>query len=259
LAPMHTWLPDAHSKAPSPVSALLSGALLNIAFLAILRFKVLTDISAGLDFSREIMMFFGIVSLLVAGFIILVQKNYKRLMAYSSIEHMGIAALGIGFGGIGIFYTLLHLIYHSLAKSLLFFTAGNVFLKYSTTKIAKVRGVLTSLPTTALLLIIGFLAITGVPPFGLFITEFNILSSGIMAHPVYVVIALFCLALAFAGFLRHISHMVFGEKPDEMEKGEANIWTVIPPATLAILLIILSFYLPAPLKTLLINAAGIIK
>src|SRR3989338_370833 len=124
LAPMHTWLPDAHSKAPSPISALLSGALLNVALLAILRFKIVTDSVVGPDFSQNLLIFFGILSMVVAAFIIFVQKSFKRLLAYSSIEHMGIAAVGFGFGGIGTFAALLHLLYHSLAKSLLFLTAG---------------------------------------------------------------------------------------------------------------------------------------
>src|SRR3990172_6814995 len=134
LAPMHTWLPDAHSKTPSPISAMLSGALLNVALLAILKFKLITDAALGPVFSQNILIFFGIFSIAIPAFIIIVQKNYKRLFAYSSIEHMGIVALGFGFGGLGSFAALLHIIYHSLVKSILFFSAGNVLLKYGSTK-----------------------------------------------------------------------------------------------------------------------------
>jgi hydrogenase-4 component F len=251
LVPMHTWLPDAHSKAPVPISSLLSGVLLNVAFLAILRFKLIIDTSIGAQFSQNLLIFFGTVSILVAAFIILAQKNYKRMLAYSSIEHMGIMALGFGFGGIGVFAAMLHMVYHSLAKSVLFLSAGNIFLKYSSTKIANVRGVLSALPVTGILFLLGFLAITGVPPFGIFITEFYILSSGISAHPIIVIIILFALALTFVGFLRSISAMVFGDSPKEVSKGETNRWLLIPPALLIGILIIISFFLPQFIKSLI--------
>jgi hydrogenase-4 component F len=259
LAPMHTWLPDAHSKAPAPVSALLSGALLNVALLSILRLKIVTDVAIGQSFSQGLMIFFGTLSIVIAAFIILGQKSYKRLMAYSSIEHMGIASLGFGFGGVGVFFALLHMIYHSITKSLLFFVSGNVFLKYSSTKIAKVKGVITSLPVTGTLLVIAFLAITGVPPFGIFITEFSILSAGIANHIIYSIIVLFCLALVFVGFFRHIVHLIFGHSSEKETKGENGFWTLLTPIILALLLVVLSFYLPAPLKTLISSASSLIK
>jgi hydrogenase-4 component F len=254
LTPMHTWLPDAHSKAPSPVSALLSGALLNCALLAILKFKIITDVVLGAAFSQNLLIFFGIISIAIPAFIIIVQKNYKRLFAYSSVEHMGIITLGFGFGGIGSFAALLHMVYHSLAKSILFFCAGNVLLKYGSTKIAHVKGVLTAIPVTGTVLFLAFLSITGVPPFGLFLTEVYILTGGIALHPLVVIIALLLLALIFVGFLRFISAMVFGKPADPAEQGEANALTIVPPVVLLALLITLSVYLPEPLK-IWINAA----
>ena len=259
LAPMHTWLPDAHSKAPSPISALLSGALLNVALLAILRFKIVTDSVVGPDFSQNLLIFFGILSMVVAAFIIFVQKNFKRLLAYSSIEHMGIAAVGFGFGGIGTFAALLHLLYHSLAKSLLFLTAGNIFLKYSSTKIAKVKGLLSSMPVTGVVFIAGFLAITGVPPFGIFVTEFFILSAGFASHTVSSIVMLAALALIFAGFLRHVSQMVFGEKPENVLKGEISRLASMTPLAVMVALAVLSVYIPGPLKELLVSAASLIQ
>lgn len=258
FAPMHTWLPDAHGKAPVPVSALLSGVLLNVALLAVLRFKVITDSVVGVNFSQDLLIFFGALSVVVAAFIIYVQKGYKRMLAYSSIEHMGIMALGFGFGGIGTGAAILHMIYHSITKSLLFFSVGNIFLKYSSTKIANVRGALTTLPVTGVLFIVGFLAIAGVPPFGTFITEFYILSAGITAHPVITVIALAALALAFAGLLRHVVAMCFGEPNEGVGVGENSTWTIVPPVVLAIILIILSFYLPLTLRMILNGVASII-
>src|SRR3989339_1655448 len=157
LAPMHTWLPDAHSKAPSPISALLSGALLNVAFLAILRFKIITDSVVERSFSDMLLIGFGLLSVGIAALIILVQKKYKRLFAYSSIEHMGIIALGCGFGGPGVWAALLHMIYHSVAKSLLFFVSGSLFLKYGLSKISNIKGVAAVLPISAFLLFCGFL------------------------------------------------------------------------------------------------------
>ncbi|MDD2823260.1 MAG: proton-conducting transporter membrane subunit [Candidatus Daviesbacteria bacterium] len=259
LAPMHTWLPDAHSKAPPPISALLSGALLNIAMMAILRFKIVTDAAVGNYFSQNLLIFFGVISIAIPAFIIIVQKNYKRLFAYSSIEHMGIMAIGFGFGGIGTFGALLHMIYHSLTKSVLFFSAGNIFLKYSSTRIANVKGVLSSMPTTGIVLLIGFLAIIGMPPFGIFITEFYILSSGITKFPLVVGLILILLILIFVGFLKHIVDIAFSQKEESMNKDEANIFTIFPAIFLLVLFIFTSLYLPQPLKSLIDTAVTLLN
>ena len=259
LVPMHTWLPDAHSKAHSPISALVSGALLNCALLAILKFKLITDAALGAAFSQKLLIFFGMISIAIPAFIIIVQKNYKRLFAYSSIEHMGIITLGFGFGGFGSFAALLHMIYHSLAKSILFFSAGNCLLKYGSTKIERVRGVLETLPGTGKVLFLGFLAITGVPPFGIFLTEVYILAAGIASHPFVVVIAILLLALIFVGFLRFIAAMVFGTAPEPVAQGEVNRLTIVPPIILLALLIGVSVYLPPPLKAWISAAAALIQ
>jgi hydrogenase-4 component F len=259
LVPMHTWLPDAHSKAPSPISALLSGALLNVAMLAILRFKAVTDAAVSPWFSQDLMIFFGTISIVVAAFIMFPQKNFKRLFAYSSIEHMGIMSLGFGFGGIGTFAALLHMIYHSLAKSVLFCSAGNILLKFGSTKIVKVKGVLAALPVTGAILIAGFLAITGTPPFGTFITEFYILSAGLTEHPVIVIVVLAMLALVFIGFLRHVVAMAYSKRAEPLARGEGAYLTTVPPLALMTILIVLGFVLPAPLKSLLETAASLIR
>lgn len=259
FAPMHTWLPDAHSKAPAPISSLLSGVLLSVAFLAVLRFRSITNGAIGNEFTGNLLIAFGTFSMVIAAFIIFVQPNYKRLLAYSSIEHMGIAALGFGFGGLGIFAALLHLVYHALTKSMLFFAAGNTFLKYSTTKIARVRGLLSRLPLTGILLLIGFLAITGVPPFGIFITEFYIFSAGAAHHIFPTIVALLAAVLIFAGFLHHFSGMIFGSAPAEITKGESNILTLVSPLVLVALLVYLGFFLPGPLLSLLNAAAALTK
>lgn len=261
FVPMHTWLPDAHSKAPAPVSALLSGVLLNVAFLGLLRFKVVADASLGPEFSSSLLMMFGVISMLVAALLIFVQKSYKRLLAYSSIEHMGIAALGFGFGGAGAAAALLHMLYHALGKSLLFLSAGNIFLRYSSTKIAHVRGMLHAMPTTAVLFMIGFLAITGVPPFGTFLTEFAILTEGMSAHPIFALAALAAIVFVFVGFFRHLSSMFFDTVPavahDEVFARRERMSLLAPIAALALALIVLSVFLPPTLQTLIATAVAV--
>ena len=254
LAPMHTWLPDAHSKAPVPISALLSGVLLNVAFVAVLRFKAITDLSVGSGFTQKLLIVFGLISIVVATFIIFTQKNYKRLLAYSSIENMGIISLGFGFGGIGIFAAVLHMIYHALAKSTLFLSAGNIFLKYSSTKIAKVRGVISTLPVTSILFLTSFFIITGAPPFGIFFTKMYILSAGIQKYPALTILVIFLIALLFVGFFKQVIAMMFGKPADEIKKGEGSIWLLIPPFILIAIVFYLSFSLPPFLHTLINNA-----
>lgn len=250
LAPMHTWLPDAHSKAPVPISALLSGVLLNVAFLAMLRFKVITDSSTGHDFTGNLLMAFGLLSIIIPALIIFTQKNYKRLLAYSSIENMGVTALGFGFGGIASFGAILHMIYQAFAKSILFFSAGNVLLKYGSTKIANIKGVLSSIPITGVIFLLGFLAATGIPPFGIFFTEVTIFSVGIINHPIISFIAILFLALIFIGFLRLVVQMLFGNPSPDIKKGE-SFYLAVPSLILMIIIIVTSVYLPASIKSLI--------
>ena len=169
FVPMHSWLPDAHAEAPSPISALLSGVLLNCAMYALLRFDAITGRAIGAGFSHTLLLIFGGISIVVAGLLMIVQRDLKRLLAYSSIEHMGIVAIGVGLGGaLGLYGALLHAFNHSLAKTLLFFTAGNVREHFSTLRMERIRGMARSLPWTSSGLIVGSLAIVGMPPFGLF-------------------------------------------------------------------------------------------
>ncbi len=259
LAPMHTWLPDAHSKAPVPISALLSGVLLNIALIAVLRFRAITDATAGGDFTQNLLIALGLFSIVIAACIILIQKNYKRMLAYSSIENMGILALGFGFGGVATIAALLHMIYHSLAKSTLFLSSGNIFLTYSSTKIAKIRGVLTSLPVTGVVFFTCILAIAGLPPFGIFFTKLYILFAGAGAHPYIVATALVAFAIVFIGFLRHATGMLFGEPTEDIIPNiERDRLLIAAPIILMTLLATLSVYLPETLATLLMNASKLI-
>lgn len=256
LAPMHTWLPDAHSKAPAPISALLSGVLLNVALVVVLRFKIITDMAIGKYFTQNLLIVFGLLSILIAALIILSQNNYKRLLAYSSIENMGIMALGFGFGGLGSLGAIFHMVYHALMKSALFLSAGTIFLRYGSTKIHKIKGVLTTLPITGAFFLIGFFAITGTPPFGIFFSKVLILVEGIKTYPVASVFALFFMVILFIGFFKNITAMIFGEKPKEIEVGDENIWLIVPPLILIVVFIVLSFFIPPFLLTLINNAAS---
>jgi hydrogenase-4 component F len=259
FVPMHTWLPDAHSKAPVPISALLSGVLLNIALVGILRFRTVVDATVDPAFTSSLLIGFGIVSLMVAAFIIYVQKNYKRLLAYSSIEHMGVIALGFGVGGAGVFFALFHMLYHALLKPILFFSAGNFFLKYSSTKIAQVRGALSVVPVSAVLFFAALLAVAGVPPSGIFFTELGILSAGIGSHPYVMMLMLAGLLIIFAGFIRHGSAMLFGEAPSDIPRGEVSNWTVVSIAFLFVVFAAVSFAVPASLTALISHAAALIN
>lgn len=254
FVPMHTWKPSAYGKSPAPIGALFSGALLPVAFLIILKFKAITDSAVGPEFSRQLLIAFGLLSVAVPAFIILIQRDYKRLLAYSSIENAGMMALGFGFGGIGVIAALLHLIYHSLVKSALFFLSGNILLKYHSAKIANVKGALSALPVTSTLFILGIFACAGMPPFGIFFTKMFILSAGMAARPFVAIMALIFVSIVFVGFLKHASAMVFGDKPADIPKGEEGILLVIPPLVLIAVALILSFYLPPFLHTLINNS-----
>ncbi|HIH45384.1 MAG TPA: hydrogenase 4 subunit F, partial [Candidatus Methanoperedenaceae archaeon] len=202
LAPMHTWLPDAHSEAPSPVSALLSGVLLNCAMYAIIRFQAITARSTGQEFTSSLLIGFGLLSIGIAVPFILLQEDYKRLLAYSSVEHMGIIALGIGFGGVfGIFGAMLHMFNHAVTKSMMFFGAGNILQQQKTREIFNLSGIVKSMPATGAMFVIGTLAITGSPPFSIFISEFTILVSGFsQGHIIASVLFLLFIIMIFAGF-----------------------------------------------------------
>lgn len=265
FVPMHTWLPDAHGKAPAPISALLSGVLLNTSFLAILRFKQVADLSAGTAFTAHLFILFGCMAIFIMAFTLLFQRNYKRLLAYSSIENMGIISLGFGFGGVGVFGAILHMVYHAIAKSALFFCAGNFLLKYSTTKIRNISGAIKALPVTAPLLFIGIFAITGVPPFGTFLSKFSILSSGAKHHHLLILALAPLLGLVFIGFLRNFTAMIFGDQgkanaadtgEGTITQGEAGVFTVVPIILLLVTLLALSIHLPAVLYNLIQTAAG---
>lgn len=258
LAPLHTWLPDAHSEAPSIVSALLSGALLNCAFLGILRgFQVC--VAAGLGpFAGQLLIGFGLLSMAVAGCIILGQADYKRMLAYSSVEHVGILALGIGLGGAATFGAFLHAINHSLTKAMLFFLAGNLIAVFRSKSALQVRGILRILPVSGVLWLAGFLAITGSPPFGTFLSEFTILRSALDQGSFWVA-ALYVafLGLAFVAMSMICLRMAQGTPPGGWE-GPPHVEPLLaigPPMALGVLVLLLGLYVPQRLSMVLHEAA----
>ena len=231
LAPMHSWLPDAHSESPAPISAMLSGALLNGAMLGIVRFLTIADAAQVGVLARTTLVTLGVVSLLVGALFIVRQNGIKRLMAYSSVEHMGVVALGFGFGGpLGVAGALYHMLNHSLNKSLMFFGAGNVMRGFGSKEIGDIRGVWARNSAHGALWLAGAAAITGAPPFGLFLSELVILRAGLehgFGWAVYAMVVL--LIVIFIGFLNHFRGMYFGLAPDaEAPPLRLSNWCVAP-------------------------------
>lgn len=214
LVPLHNWLPDAHSEGPTPISAVLSGLLLNIALYALVRCKALVDGSTQTHLAGNIMMGFGIISILVAAFSLLRQKDIKRMFSYSSIEHMGIATFAFGLGGtIATYGALLHMLVHSLAKSSIFFSVGLASQMNRTQDMDKIKGLIKGNPLVGWGLMFGVMAIAGMPPFGIFTSEFLILTATIKDAPLMTPFLLLGLAVAFAALFRKVQPMVMGEIP----------------------------------------------
>jgi hydrogenase-4 component F len=212
LVPLHNWLPDAHAEGPTPVSAVLSGLLLNVALYAVVRCKVLVDGSLQTSFAKGLMMGFGMLSVVVAAFLLSRQKDIKRLFAYSSIEHMGIITFAFGMGGpIANFAGLLHMTVHSLTKSAIFFAAGHAAQKTGTQLMDGIRGLITISPAIGWGLVLGTLAILGMPPFGVFASEFLILTTAMREQPWATPLLLLALGVAFAAVFSKVQPMVFGE------------------------------------------------
>jgi hydrogenase-4 component F len=227
LAPMHFWLPDAHSQAPSPVSAVLSGVLLNTALYGLLRIYAITNNTFHSQAS-EYLIYFGLFSVLVPIAFILVQHDLKRMLAYSSVEHMGIIVLGLGLGGAwGIYGALLHMFNHSMAKTLLFMAAGNLNQKYHTKQIERIFGAVKAMPVTGAVFLLAAFAILGMPPFNIFVSEFILMLAGFQSgHFAVTVLFIFALALIFIGMARYALKIAFGEMPATMKPGEISIYSV---------------------------------
>ncbi len=259
LAPMHTWLPDAHSEAPSPASALLSGALLNCAFLGVFRGHQLLY-QAGLgDFSSNILIGFGLFSMLIAAIFIFYQTGYKRMLAYSSIENMGIIAFGIGIGGIATYGAMLHLIHHSLIKSSLFLSAGNILLGYGSKLVDKTGNMAKLFPKTFTTFFAGFAGISGFPPFGIFISELLIIMGAFQqGRNISVSIFIFALILIFAGASRLVTKMCFASCDNAEILVKENWARTLPSFALLAVSLILCVWLPDSIYQTIISAIATI-
>lgn len=230
LAPMHTWLSDGHSEAPSPVSAMMSGILINLALYVIVRFYIVVRTINGLSNLSYLFIVFGCISLIISSFSILKQTNYKRLLAFSSVENIGIMSLGFGFGGpIGVFGALLHSMIHAYGKSLLFLVSGNILSAYKTKRIDQINYLIRTMPVNAVFLMVGILVITGTPPFASFFSEFKILQAGILrGHYIASAILVLSLLLVFAGFLIIFVKMIFCGESGEYRRFEKDRENIVP-------------------------------
>jgi hydrogenase-4 component F len=214
LAPMHSWLPDAHSQAPAPVSALMSGVLLTVAFYAILRFKVITDGALGPEFARTLLVVVGLLSLVVAASLLLSQRDYKRMLAYHSVEHMGLIALGAAAGStLAIAAVLLHILGHGIAKGVLFLASGEILLVEGTSEIKDVPALLSRRPVLGGIFAFGLVALLGFPPFSLFVSELNMLRAEFRVGLGWAAgLSLVCMAVIFGAVMSHGREMLFGPK-----------------------------------------------
>ena len=260
LVPLHNWLPDAHSEGPTPMSAVLSGLLLNVALYALVRVKMIVDASLQNNLAGHLMMGFGLLSFMVAGLFLHRQHDIKRMFSYSSIEHMGLMTFGFGMGGaLATFGALLHMTVHSLTKSAIFVAVGHASQLAGTQRIDQIRGLIRTQPTIGWSLLIGTVAIAGFPPFGVFVSEFLLLMATMKSWPWLAVPLLVGFGVAFAGLFRHVQPMVFGEPPPGQKPVEANM---LPVALHFALVLWLGLAIPAFLSgwfeqaTVLISGAS---
>lgn len=259
LAPMHTWLPDAHSEAPSPASAMLSAALLNTGMYAIIRFLAIARVGLGDSYVRHVMLTFGFLSVAI-GVLFMVRKgNFKRLFAYSSVEHMGIIAIALGFGGqLGMYGALLHTLNHAVGKSTLFLASGDVVLGYHTREAGQVRGVLSALPLTGGVLMLASFAILGSPPFGLFLSELTIVRAGFTSSsPWLPAFLLLLLLIAFIAFARTTTQMALGEPPGPVRPYAGAVAHTLAGTPLVLgmlILLLLGLWIPTGLDSAILHA-----
>jgi len=260
LAPLHSWKPDAYGEAPGMVGALLAGGLTSVAFLAILRAMQLMIAAGDGAMARQALLGLGLLSLLVAAIFMVRQSDLKRLLAYSSVEHMGILAIGVGIGGLATFGALLHLVNNALTKGCLFLAAGNIQRAYASKRLSEVRGAMATLPISGGLFLAGFLAITGSPPFGPFISEFTILR-GIFAGGQFWVglVMLLLLATVFIGMGATVLPATQGEAVPLETGFHDSLLLVISPICFLLLILLLGVWLPEPLRIALTDAAALLE
>ncbi|MEN2791648.1 hydrogenase 4 subunit F [Sphingomonas oligophenolica] len=256
LAPLHAWLPDAHAEGPTPISAVLSGLLLNVALHAVLRFKLLLAANPGAIAPGPLLMTMGLVSLIFAGFMLYRRRDIKRLFAYSSIEHMGIIAFAFGLGGpLANFAGLLHMTMHSLTKSAIFFTVGHIAQAKDTQKISDIRGLTVSHPLLGWGLVAGVVAIAGMPPMGVFMSEFLVVSSTFARAPLLAIPLVIGLLVAFGALMLKVHGLAFGEPTGVSHPVKASHLPMIAHLGLVF---VAGVYLPPPLVAWFQHVAGLL-
>lgn len=261
LAPMHTWKPDAYSESPVPAAALLSTALLNCALYGLIRFYILTSRCLGAEFPSHLLLLFGLLSMGVSVPFVLVQKNYRRLLAYHTIDHAGIMTTALGLGGaLGSLGLMLHMTFHTIAKALLFLCAGNVYQHFRTDQFEKIRGsVIRAMPLTGIIFLMAMLAIIGMPPFSLFQSEFLIVRAAFDGgHTLTGVLFIVFSVGVFAGALQHVGGMILGPSGD-VPVAAPRPWRNGSMLALATVLVVIGFWVPAPIFELIRNAAQVVS
>ena len=257
LAPLHAWKPDTYGEAPSLVAALMAGALTSCAFLGLARVVQVMSAAGQAAFMQPLLLAFGIFSLVVAAAFMIGQTDLKRLLAYSSVEHMGLLVLGLGLGGTGTYGTVLHVLNNGLTKGLMFLTVGNIVLVTGTAHAPSMRGVLRRAPVSGALLLAGLFAVTGSPPFGPFVSEFTILGAAIgQGHPWIGAITIVLLAVIFVGMARPILEVLYGEPAESGTGARAGGLRLFGPAVLGLLVLLLGVYLPLELREVLARATA---
>jgi hydrogenase-4 component F len=262
LAPMHTWKPDAYGEAPGLVGALLAGGVTSCSFLAVLRFFQITHAAGDAAFAREIMIFMGLLSMGFAAVFMVRQRDFKRMLAYSSVEHMGILVLGVGVGGLATFGALLHLINNALTKGVLFLSAGNIHRAYGSKYADEVTGAIRRLPLSGSLFLAGFLAITGSPPGGPFLSEFTIVNGAFSGGHVGVgALFLLLMGIIFIGMGATVLRVVQGEPPPGAAETtfHDSFQTGAPILACMALVVLLGVYIPPPLDRLLRDAVSFLE
>jgi hydrogenase-4 component F len=256
LAPLHAWLPDAHAEGPTPISAVLSGLLLNVALYALLRFKMVLAVNPNAVAPGPLMVTMGLLSLIFASFMLYRRRDIKRMFAYSSIEHMGIITFAFGMGGaLANFAGLMHMTMHSLTKSAIFFAVGHVAQVKGTQKIADMGGLTESNPLLASGLVLGVMAIAGLPPFGIFMSEFLLISSTFAREPWLAILLVFGILVGFGALFLRLNTIVFGEPRGASAEAKASY---LPMFAHLVLVFVAGIYLPPPVVAWFQNVAKLL-
>lgn len=259
IAPMHAWKPDAYGEAPAPLGALMSSALFAVALYALMRWKAVIDAAVGPAYADSLLIALGLLSLVIAAFSLVLVRYTKRMLAYSSIEHTGLICLGLGLGPLGLAAALLHLVNHTVAKALMFFLVERIERGYGTTRIAQISGLARAMPWTAGLFTAGLFALIGLPPFGMFVSEYALFRAGFAQGQAWLmIVVLLLLLITFAALISHMNQMLYGPAAPGANPPRDSIWPLVPLAISLLVLLLLGLALPAPLSGLITQSVEVL-